>query len=165
MLPGFFFWFAFKKKLKKNSACFPATHSNFATAKTTFGPLGLFSIPDVILFRTIVNNTKIMVLNIVTLEDLQEFRRQLMEELKQLLSQRQTTPVRKWLKSHEVRRLLTISAGTLQNLRVNGTLPFTKIGGVLYYDYDDIQKMLEGRKTQISPEGHTLPGNHLNKSR
>lgn len=106
-----------------------------------------------------------MVLDIITLEDLQEFRRQLIEELRQLLSQRQTTPVRKWLKSHEVRRLLTISPGTLQNLRVNGTLPFTKIGGVIYYDYDDIQKMLEQRKTNAHPEGHALPGNNLNKGK
>src|SRR5688572_24070261 len=83
-----------------------------------------------------------MAANIITLEDLQNFKKELIEELKNLLAQRHTTPVRKWLKSHEVRRLLTISPGTLQNLRVNGTLPFTKIGGVIYYDYEDIQKML-----------------------
>ncbi|WP_421878262.1 helix-turn-helix domain-containing protein [Marinoscillum sp.] len=35
-----------------------------------------------------------------------------------------------------------MSPGTLQNLRINGTLPFTKIGGVIYYDYQDIHKML-----------------------
>jgi len=33
--------------------------------------------------------------------------------------------------------------GTLQNLRVNGTLPFTKIGGVIFYEYEEIKKMLE----------------------
>lgn len=54
--------------------------------------------------------------------------------------------MRKWLKSHEVRKLLTISPGTLQNLRVNGSLSYTKIGGVIYYDYDDIRKMLEANK-------------------
>jgi hypothetical protein len=106
-----------------------------------------------------------MVLDIITLDDLQEFRRQMIEEIRQLLTQRQITPVRKWLKSHEVRRLLTISPGTLQNLRVNGTLPFTKIGGVLYYDYDDIQKMLEQRKTNAHAEGTPAPGNHLNKGK
>lgn len=83
-----------------------------------------------------------MVANIVTLEDLQSFKKELIEELRNMLSQRQTTPLRRWLKSHEVRRILTISPGTLQNLRVNGSLPFTKIGGVIYYDYEDIQKML-----------------------
>jgi len=83
---------------------------------------------------------------IVTPEDLEIFKRELLEDIKKLISQRNTTPDRKWLKSHEVRRLLTLSPGTLQNLRVNGTLPFTKIGGVIYYDYDDIKKMLENNK-------------------
>ena len=87
-----------------------------------------------------------MAANIVTVEDLESFKEELLTEIQKLLSQRQTTPARKWLKSHEVRRLLTLSPGTLQNLRVNGTLPFTKIGGVIFYDYDDIQKMIEENK-------------------
>lgn len=92
-----------------------------------------------------------MAATIVTIEDLINFKQELLEEIKNILSQRQTTPVRKWLKSHEVRRLLTLSPGTLQNLRVNGTLPFTKIGGVIYYDYDDIKKMLEDNKHKARP--------------
>jgi hypothetical protein len=87
-----------------------------------------------------------MAANIVTLEDLQSFKEELLTEIQKLLTKRQTTPARKWLKSHEVRRLLTLSPGTLQNLRVNGMLPFTKIGGVIFYDYDDIQKMIEENK-------------------
>ncbi len=88
-----------------------------------------------------------MAANIVTLEDLQNFKQELLAELQKILSQRQPTRTHKWLKSHEVRRLLTLSPGTLQNLRVNGTLPFTKIGGVIFYDYDDIQKMIEEHKS------------------
>ena len=87
-----------------------------------------------------------MAANIITIEDLQNFKRELFEEIKNLLGQRNTQPARKWLKSHEVRRLLTISPGTIQNLRINGTLPFTKIGGTIYYNYDDILKMLEKNK-------------------
>lgn len=87
-----------------------------------------------------------MAATIITLEDLQNFKQELLTEIQKLLSQRQTTPARKWLKSNEVRRLLLVSPGTLQNLRVNGTLPFTKIGGVIFYDYDDIQKMIEEHK-------------------
>lgn len=84
--------------------------------------------------------------NIVTVEDLQSFKKELLAEIQKLITQRHTTPARKWLKSHEVRRLLLVSPGTLQHLRLNGTLPFTKIGGVIFYDYDDIQKMLESNK-------------------
>jgi len=87
-----------------------------------------------------------MAATIITPEDLQNFKQELLTEIQQLLSQKQAAPTRKWLKSNEVRRLLLVSPGTLQNLRVNGTLPFTKIGGVIFYDYDDIQKMIEGHK-------------------
>ena len=88
-----------------------------------------------------------MAANIVTIEDLENFRQTLLADLQKILSQKQGPPPRKYLKSHEVRRLLTLSPGTLQNLRVNGTLPFTKIGGVIFYEYDDIQKMIEEHKS------------------
>jgi len=50
------------------------------------------------------------------------------------------------MKSHEVRRLLKISPGTLQTLKSSGTIPYTKIGGVHFYDYEDIQQVLESGK-------------------
>jgi len=52
-------------------------------------------------------------------------------------------------KQNEVIKLLSISPGTLQNLRLNGILPFTKIGGVLYYGHEDIQKTLQDNKKQL----------------
>jgi hypothetical protein len=51
---------------------------------------------------------------------------------------------KQWLKSNEVRKMLNISPGTLQNLRINGTLRFSKIGGMMYYKLEDINKVLEG---------------------
>ena len=53
---------------------------------------------------------------------------------------------KKWLKSHEVRRLLKISPGTLQTLKSSGIIPYTKIGGVHFFDYEDIQRVLESGK-------------------
>tara|TARA_R110002072_G_scaffold192503_1_gene349538 strand:+ start:1822 stop:1962 length:141 start_codon:yes stop_codon:yes gene_type:complete len=38
--------------------------------------------------------------------------------------------------------MLGISPGTLQNMRINGTLPYTKVGGLIFFDNEDIQKML-----------------------
>jgi hypothetical protein len=38
---------------------------------------------------------------------------------------------------------LGISAGTLQNLRINGTLTPSKVGGTHFYKRSDIQKLLE----------------------
>lgn len=80
---------------------------------------------------------------IVTTDDLREFKIELLKEIRQLFAVNRGQPSKKWLKSYEVRKLLGISPGTLQNLRVNGTLPFSKIGGVIFYDYEDIQKMME----------------------
>ena len=89
-----------------------------------------------------------MATEIITKEDLWEFKAELLQDLKRVLKEQSGQPSKKWLKSYEVRKLLGISPGTLQNLRINGTLPYTKIGGVLYYDYDDIQKMFQKNRFQ-----------------
>ncbi len=83
-----------------------------------------------------------MAATIITTEDLLEFKMELLDDIKNLLNN-QSNHTKKWLKSPEVRELLGISPGTLQNLRINGTLPYTKIGGVLYYDYQEIMQVLE----------------------
>lgn len=92
-----------------------------------------------------------MAVNIVTKEDLTEFRQQLLDDLKSLIH---TKPFKQkqWLKSSEVRKLLKISPGTLQNLRINGTLSFTKIGSIIYYSYDDIETLLDSNKKQAIVE-------------
>ena len=80
---------------------------------------------------------------IVTTDDLREFKVELFRELRKMFLEHHGQPAKKWLKSGEIRKLLGISPGTLQNLRVNGQLPFTKIGGVLFYDFENVRKMLE----------------------
>lgn len=85
-----------------------------------------------------------MMVDLITREDLNEFRNLLLNDLKQLI-QSQPQQAKQWLKSYEVRKLLNISAGTLQNLRINGTLAYTKIGGLMYYKYSDIEKVLNGK--------------------
>ena len=86
-----------------------------------------------------------MAIEVVTKEDLLEFRNQLLTEIKGIINNAPQKK-QKWLKSNEVRELLTISPGTLQNLRINGTLTYTKIGGTIYYDNDDIEKLLHRNK-------------------
>ncbi len=80
---------------------------------------------------------------IITTEDLHEFKLELLDDIKELLNNQSGQITKKWLKSPEVRELLGISPGTLQNLRINGTLPYTRVGGVLYYDYQEIMDVLE----------------------
>jgi hypothetical protein len=85
---------------------------------------------------------------ILTTDDLREFKVELISEIEKLFRQNGVQPVKKWLKSKEVRKLLTISPGTLQTLRINQTLTYSKIGGVIYYDYEDILKMINSNKSK-----------------
>jgi hypothetical protein len=48
-----------------------------------------------------------------------------------------------WMDGQEVMLLLKISKRTLQSMRDNGTLPFSRINGKFYYKAEDIQIMLE----------------------
>ena len=87
-----------------------------------------------------------MNVDLITRDDLEKFKKDLLEEIQryQQYPRKKGEETRVWLKSYEVRKLLNISAGTLQNLRVNGTLPYNKIGGLMYYRYDDILKLMDG---------------------
>lgn len=86
-----------------------------------------------------------MAIEVLTKEDLNQFKTELLSAISQLINANPQNK-QKWLKSKEVLELLTISPGTLQNLRINETLTFTKIGGTIYYDQDDINKILEQNK-------------------
>ncbi|MEP6583645.1 MAG: helix-turn-helix domain-containing protein [Ginsengibacter sp.] len=87
-----------------------------------------------------------MPLNLLTLEDLQNFKLELLLELKKLFPG-ETAPQKKLLKSQEVRKLLRISPGTLQNLRSNGTLYSFKVGGIIYYHYEDVEKLFVRKRS------------------
>lgn len=88
-----------------------------------------------------------MAAEIITKEDLAIFRQELLTDIAKLLQGKQEQPAAQWLRSSQVRKALGgISPGTLQNLRVNGTLSCTKIGGILYYKSEDIQRLLEGKE-------------------
>ena len=82
-----------------------------------------------------------MSVEVITREDLQIFRQNLLNDIKSLLG-KSGPQVKEWLKAVEVRKLLNISSGTLSTLRVTRKLRYSKIGGTYYYRYQDIQKML-----------------------
>jgi len=85
-----------------------------------------------------------MAIELVTKEDLQVLRLQLVNDIKQML-EGTSKPVEQnaWLKTDEVMKLLKVSSSTLQTYRLNGTVKYTKIGGTLYYDYQHIQNLLQ----------------------
>lgn len=83
-----------------------------------------------------------MAIEVLTKDDLQEFRAQLLNDIRSLIGQMETRHVKPWLKNSEVRKMLDISSNTIQRLRISGKLPSSKIGGVHYYRYVDIEKMM-----------------------
>ncbi|WP_284653199.1 helix-turn-helix domain-containing protein [Flavobacterium terrisoli] len=86
-----------------------------------------------------------MAVEIITKQDLNDFRILLLNDLKEIF-QTNTEQPKQWLKSKEVRKLLNISPGTLQTLRINKTLSYTKIGETIFYAQKDIDKILEENK-------------------
>jgi hypothetical protein len=90
-----------------------------------------------------------MAVEVVTKEDLQVFRVQLLNDLKTLLMQPTSPAPSQWLKSAEVRQLLKLSAGKLQNLRLTGKLPFSRIDGILYYRAEDVARLLNNNRMEV----------------
>jgi len=83
-----------------------------------------------------------MGLEVLTKEDLQQFRMQLLNDLRQMLEPSEAKLVKPWLKNSEVRKLLNISSNTVQRLRIAGKLRSSKVGGIHFYRYEDIEKLL-----------------------
>ncbi|RAW01170.1 helix-turn-helix domain-containing protein [Pseudochryseolinea flava] len=89
-----------------------------------------------------------MAATIITLEDLEQFKKDLLNEIRTLLTQSSKVQHQRWLKSQQVRKMLGISPGTLQHLRITGQIPFTKLGGVLFYDIEEIERILIRKKNE-----------------
>lgn len=83
---------------------------------------------------------------IATLGDLENFKQEIIGAVSRLLDNQDRPKGKVWLKSYQVLKLLGISPNKLQDIRDKGLLPFTKIGGVFYYDQEEIDRMLESHK-------------------
>ena len=80
-----------------------------------------------------------MNLDIITKQDLNDFKEDLIKEISSIV---EDSTNKEWLKSSEVMEMLSISSGTLQNLRINRDIPFSKMGGTLYYERAEVVKAL-----------------------
>lgn len=61
------------------------------------------------------------------------------KEVKRLCREHGDLGEREWLDSYDVCRLLGISPRTLQTMRENGTLAYTKISHKVYYRSEDVK--------------------------
>jgi len=81
----------------------------------------------------------------VTKEDLRQFGLLLIGTISKMIkvgSENEKDTVHpEWLKSRVVRKLLDISPGSLQNLRITGKIRFKKVLGSYYYNRSDLMHL------------------------
>lgn len=71
---------------------------------------------------------------------------QRLESLEEQNNKRETA--RRWLRSKQIKHILGISETTLQKLRKGGVLPFFKLGGTIFYDYDKLINFLTNKTNE-----------------
>ncbi|WP_167398009.1 helix-turn-helix domain-containing protein [Pedobacter paludis] len=87
----------------------------------------------------------------ITKEDLHQFGMLLMnnirEEVKKVAGQTgNVDPLQEWIKTTKVRKLLDMSPGTVQNLRIEGKVRYKKIMGTYYYNRSDLENLFKQQK-------------------
>ncbi|MBW0160418.1 MAG: helix-turn-helix domain-containing protein [Sediminibacterium sp. Gen4] len=79
-------------------------------------------------------------MELLTKDDLSKIKIEIIQEVKKIIS-----PVSlenpEFLRTSQVKELLGCSESKIETLRKNGTLPFQKVGGSIYYKYSDIKKL------------------------
>jgi hypothetical protein len=83
-----------------------------------------------------------MIIDLITKNDLEEMKADILSGITSSLLDGKG----EWIRSADVKAILNISSGTLQHLRDSGTLPFSKIGGTIYYERNEIKKLFEMNK-------------------
>jgi hypothetical protein len=78
--------------------------------------------------------------DLITKNDLLQFKEELMEEIKNLITPR-SQPIT-FYKSKEVRQMLKCSDSTLQYFRQSGKLQSKKVGGTYYYTQESVNRFL-----------------------
>ena len=81
----------------------------------------------------------------VTKEDLHLFRMQLLNDIKTIFadSAKVKSDNLQGYKTSEVRKILGCSVNKLVSLRISRKLRTKKVGGTLYYNKDDIRRLVE----------------------
>lgn len=79
---------------------------------------------------------------LVTASQLNDFKQELIEEIKLLVRETKKSRESNWIRSAQVCEMLQISKNSLQKLRNNGTIPFTKVDGLIFYNRNHIEQLL-----------------------
>ena len=85
-------------------------------------------------------------MEIVTKSDLEAFRKQMLADFRDLLREELAIPKENNLqgfKTKDVRKILGCSVNTLVTLRVARKLRWKKVGGTIYYNKEDVRRLVE----------------------
>lgn len=81
----------------------------------------------------------------VTKEDLRQFGLYLLDTIRSMIEKSRPEGMEavelQWLKARVVRKILDISPGSLQNLRISGKVRFKKVLGSYYYNKADLMRL------------------------
>ena len=81
------------------------------------------------------------------------------DRVNEILGKREEGRLSRWMDNQDVCQQLRISPRTLQTLRDNGTLAFTKIGNRTYYRPDDVERVVgnvEEKRKEARWKGKTI---------
>ena len=85
----------------------------------------------------------------ITKDDLRQFQILLLHEIGTMIKEVNKNcgdeTETEWLKSRAIRRIMDISPGTLQNLRVTRKVRVRKVMGSYYYNKSDVMKLFDGK--------------------
>ncbi|MFC2080880.1 helix-turn-helix domain-containing protein [Bacteroidota bacterium] len=84
---------------------------------------------------------------LLTRKDLYDLEAKIMDKLNKLSEKDDNR--KKWYRTADLIKILNLSASSIQSLRTSGTLPFSKVGGTLFYDPNDVKEMITKNKKSI----------------
>ena len=73
---------------------------------------------------------------------------EIIDEVKQIIKAKESPDLKKWVKSAQVKKMLNLSHGKLQMMRNQKTISYTRIGGTIYYNVEDIERMMDENAIQ-----------------
>ncbi len=83
-----------------------------------------------------------MQINIVTKEDLEEFRVKRLTEIREILKIQEVKSFPRSIKTKQALEILDMSAGKLKQMRITGELSYKEVGGTYYYNYNEVKGLL-----------------------
>lgn len=86
-----------------------------------------------------------MLQELITKDDLEDFRKSLITEIKLIIKPTSDSSNVEWLRCADVRKMLKISTGTIQKLRISGKLKSNRVGGIHFYKRSDVENMISGK--------------------